>query len=76
MDIYIRSQDRTLLIKYNKIYISQSLDENGELLWEIVCGSDWVGTYSTREVCKNIIDNLESAILSGRTPYIFQMPKE
>ena len=76
MDVYIRSQDNSLLIKFSKVCIEQSVDENGDLHWEIVCGSAWVGTYSTRKVCENIIDNLESAILSGRTPYIFQMPKE
>lgn len=63
--MWIRSQDKGELIKTNDVW------EDGK----IICANDGIvlGKYATKQRCFEIIDNLQSAIISGQI--VFQMPK-
>ncbi|HZK58085.1 MAG TPA: hypothetical protein VFD17_07225 [Clostridia bacterium] len=63
--MWIRTQDKAELIKTIDVW------EDGK----IICanGGTALGEYATKQRCFEVIDNLQSAIISGQI--VFQMPK-
>ena len=82
--MWIRTQDRERLINVNEVYIDTLVESS----LTIHSGDDaWLGTYSTKERCLEVLDEIEECIDLGYVPVripnrktqekqVFQMPKE
>lgn len=75
MDLWIRSQDKTKLKKTN--YLQVELDS-----WQnksaIICNTDVVAVYETKERAMEILDEIETMLLENfnESCLVFEMPKE
>ena len=75
--IWIRSQDREMLIKVSEFNIKQQRFDDMRK-HEIWFGKSFLGVYATKERCLEVLDEIEKAIeesnIKGRQ--VYQMPKE
>lgn len=58
MDIWIRSQDKTKLVKVNYVYMMESND-HFTIYGETIDSGPIVGTYATKERALEILDGIE-----------------
>lgn len=79
MKLWIRSQDKTTLIRSYEIYISLSEQQNTYLI-RAKRTSHILGSYSTieraLEVLDEIQDLMQNAYVGNSNRIVYQMPKE
>lgn len=81
MDLWIRSQDKTTLIKIDRI----DIDDRSIIVWQnnYSCDEIYMGTYSSKEKALEVLDEIQELILKldkRITHYeldcVYEMPKE
>lgn len=75
MDLWIRSQDKTKLKKTN--YLQVELDSWQNKL-AIICNTDVVAVYETKERAMEILDEIETMLFENfdESCLVYEMPKE
>lgn len=77
MELWIRSQDKTTLIRSYEIYISE---QPNTYLIRVKRTSHILGSYSTIERTLEILDEiqdlLQNAYVGGSNRIVYQMPKD
>ena len=83
MDLWVRSQDKNILQKVKKLYVTTYAEENGYGIYDIQEVDDCdipLGFYKTREraleVFDAIQDLLQNAYVGNSNRLVCQMPKE
>lgn len=65
MDLWIRSQDKNILQKVNKLYVTTYAEENGYGIYDIQEVDDCdipLGFYKTRERALEVLDDIQRLI--------------
>ena len=65
MDLWIRSQDKNILQKVNKLYVTTYAEENGYGIYDIQEVDDCdipLGFYKTRERALEILDEIQNIL--------------
>ena len=75
MDLWIRSQDKTKLKKTNYLQVEFDSWQNKSA---IICNTDVVAVYKTKERALEILDEIETMLLENfnESCLVYEMPKE
>lgn len=75
MDLWIRSQDKTKLKKTNYLQVEFDSWQNKSA---IICNTDVVAVYETKERAMEILDEIETILLENfnESCLVFELPKE
>lgn len=68
MDLWVRSQDKNILQKVNKLYVTTYAEENGYGIYDIQEVDDCdiaLGFYKTRERALEVLDEIQEATLGN-----------
>ena len=89
MDLWVRSQDKENLIQPNHVFYDLDEGTDAERIRHIILatGHSWLGEYSSKERCLEILDEIQSYIndINGyfmdnsnrhRVEVVFEMPEE
>lgn len=81
MDLWIRSQDRTKIVKAPSIEIERVYKEETrkDTFYLCVDSSFWMGQYDTEERALEIINEIEATLKifsKSREIFVYEMPKE
>lgn len=77
MELWIRSQDKEILMKANRI----DVDDKNIIVWDndCHCGETYMGEYKTKERALEVLDEITDFIdglNKTNTITIYEMPKE
>ena len=78
MELWIRSQDKTILGKAHELCIRENQNENNETNY-VIQDIYTMGTYSTKERALEVLDEITDfidALNNTNTITIYQMPEE
>jgi len=75
--MWIRSQDREMLIKAVCIYLGSEKHEKDCICASSADGNKWyIGRYSTREKALKVLDEIQKFIYGYPLVVVFQMPQD
>ena len=78
MELWIRSQDRTKLVKSS--YLSLFLSDTTWFIYTDTCTGEPfnIGKYSTKERALEVLDEIQNKLetLDDVSTYVYEMPKE
>ena len=78
MDLWIRSQDKTRLVKVNYVYMTENNDHL-TIYGETIDSAPIVGTYKSKERALEVLEEIQKYILLPNpdgSAYVYQMPEE
>lgn len=79
MELWIRSQDKGMLIKANEIYIDRNFDEIvKKYAYDIRINDIIVGNYETEKRALEILNEIQEILIdySKMSRVVYQMPEE